>query len=57
MYDYDNNFKVMCLLMPETDEKTMILYDNNPNSWSVPVVGPRPPYYTNPRYAPYYPVI
>lgn len=57
MNDYYYNPKVRYLLMSQTEGKEEILYDNNPNTWSAPVIGTRPPYYTNPQYEQYYPVI
>ncbi|WP_185959626.1 hypothetical protein [Lentibacillus cibarius] len=57
MYDAYYNPEVWYLLLAQTGEKAEMRYDNNPNKWSVPVIGPRPPYYVNPRYEPYYPVI
>ncbi|WP_187385752.1 hypothetical protein [Gorillibacterium timonense] len=32
-------------------------YDLNPYTWTMPVLGPRPPFYTNPIYEWRYPVI
>lgn len=49
--------EVMLLLVEQTDEKVELLYDSNQNTFELPLIGPRPPYYYNPRYVPYYPVI
>lgn len=49
--------KVKVLLINHSDKKVPMLYDNNPYTWPMPKVGPRPPFYTNPRYVQYYPVI
>lgn len=49
--------KANVLLMPQTNEQDHIRYDNNPFTWETPRVGTRPPYYTNPSYEQYYPVI
>gem|GEM_PF-534014 len=57
MYDDYYNPEVRYLLMSQTYDKAKILYDNNSNAWSAPVIGSRPPYYTNPRYMPYYQLI
>ncbi|WP_176142504.1 hypothetical protein [Halobacillus hunanensis] len=54
---YYYNPEVRLLLLPESDEKEKLLYDENPSEFEVPKIGPRPPYYYNPRYEPYYPVI
>ncbi|SDB97647.1 hypothetical protein SAMN04488112_101242 [Melghirimyces thermohalophilus] len=49
--------RVTLLLIHHSDEKVPLLYDENPYTWSMPKIGQRPPYYFNPRYEPYYPVI
>ncbi|KRF54615.1 hypothetical protein ASG97_04220 [Bacillus sp. Soil745] len=49
--------EVKWLLVEQSDEKVELLYDSNPNTFELPLIGPRPPYYYNPRYVPYYPVI
>ncbi len=54
---YYYNPEVRLLLISQTDEKEQILYNHNSNTWSLPKIGPRPPYYYNPRYKPYYPRI
>ncbi|WP_234982738.1 hypothetical protein [Ornithinibacillus halophilus] len=51
------NPEVKYLLLPKSDKKESILYNKNEKSWDVPAIGPRPPYYTNPIYKPYYPSI
>ncbi|WP_167751445.1 hypothetical protein [Lentibacillus salicampi] len=57
MYNYYYNPEVRYLLMSQVKGKAKVLYDNNPQAWPAPVIGPRPPYYTNPRYMPSDPVI
>lgn len=47
---------VQLLLQPQSDAKLPMLYDNNPYTWTVPVTGIRPPYFTNPRYGWNFPV-
>ncbi|CAH0150821.1 MULTISPECIES: hypothetical protein [Bacillales] len=54
-YYYSEEVKL--LLVEQSDEKVELLYDSNPNTFELPLIGPRPPYYYNPRYVPYYPVI
>jgi hypothetical protein len=54
-YYYSEEVKL--LLVDQSDEKVELLYDSNPNTFELPLIGPRPPYYYNPRYVPYYPVI
>jgi hypothetical protein len=49
--------EIKLLLVNHSDEKEEILYNSNPSSWLMPKIGPRPPYYCNPRYEQYYPVI
>jgi hypothetical protein len=57
LYYYRLNREVKLLLINHSKEKEEILYNSNPNPWKMPKIGPRPPYYTNPRYEPFYPVI
>ncbi len=49
--------EVKRVLMHHSDKKEQIFYNANPHPWSMPQIGPRPPYYYNPRYEKYYPVI
>ena len=55
MYYYNPEIRV--LLVNHSDEKVEMLYDSNPNTWEMPLIGSRPPYYCYPRYEQYYPVI
>ncbi|CAH0345367.1 MULTISPECIES: hypothetical protein [unclassified Bacillus (in: firmicutes)] len=48
--------EVRLLLVNHSDEKVMMLYDND-HTWPMPLIGPRPPYYTNPRYEKNFPLI
>jgi hypothetical protein len=48
---------VKLLLVKHSDEKVKLLYDENPYPWKMPKIGPRPPYYCNPKCQPYYPII
>jgi hypothetical protein len=54
---YYYNPEVKLLLVAQSVEKEEMLYDFNSNKLEVPKIGPRPPYYFNPRYEQYYPVI
>jgi hypothetical protein len=45
------------LLITQSEEKKKMIYDSNAHKLEVPKIGPRPPYYCNPRYEQYYPVI
>jgi hypothetical protein len=49
--------EVKLLLLPQTDEKELVLYNDNPYSFELPKIGPRPPYYAHPRYEKEYPII
>lgn len=49
--------EVKFLLVDHSDEQVEMLYDFNSHTWPMPKIGPRPPYYCNPRYEQYYPVI
>jgi len=49
------NPQVKWLLVDQSDKKVNMNYLQH--SWSMPVIVKRPPYYTNPRYKPYYPLV
>jgi len=49
--------EVQLLLVNQSNEKVEVLYNSNPHPFKMPKIGPRPPYYYNPRYEQYYPVI
>lgn len=49
--------EVRFLLVDASDEKVEVLYNSNPCPFKSPIIGPRPPYYFNPRYEQYYPII
>lgn len=57
MYDYRFSREVKLLLINHTDEKEEVIYNDNPQPLKMPKIGPRPPYYYNPRYEQYFPVI
>lgn len=57
MYDFYYHPKVVYLLLSQAKAIAAIHYDQNLNDWPAPEIGPRPPYYINPRYEPYYPTI
>jgi hypothetical protein len=56
MHDH-NSPGAELLLLPQTDEKELVLYNDNPYSYEMPKIGPRPPFYAHPRYEKEYPVI
>ena len=49
------NLYVQLLLLNDSDETMDMEYLDF--VWQMPLIGPRPPYYTNPRYDLNYPVI
>jgi len=49
------NPTVKWLLVNESDERVCMSYLQH--NWLMPVIAKRPPFYTNPRYEPYYPLI
>ncbi|SEM15517.1 hypothetical protein SAMN05192533_101231 [Mesobacillus persicus] len=57
MQAYVYNPEVKLLLVNQSNEKETVVYNHNPYGFQLPKIGPRPPYYTNPRYEPYYPKI
>jgi hypothetical protein len=57
LYYYRVNREVKLLVLNHSNEKEEIQYNSNSKPFKMPKIGPRPPYYTNPRYEPYYPKI
>ena len=57
MEDYKSCPGVNLLMIPHSDEKVEVLYNSNSNTFEMPKIGPRPPYYCNPQCEWYYPVI
>nr|WP_198044807.1 hypothetical protein [Lysinibacillus timonensis] len=53
--EYYYNPEVRLLLINQSKEKEPIKYGTM--TFKLPLIGPRPPYYLNPRYEPYYPAI
>ncbi|WP_462413109.1 hypothetical protein [Neobacillus sp. Marseille-QA0830] len=49
--------EVKYLLINHSNEKVEVLYASNPYAFRLPLIGTRPPYYTNPRYEQHYPII
>ncbi|MEK3731832.1 MULTISPECIES: hypothetical protein [Paenibacillus] len=54
---FDFHPRARLLLVNHTNEKVQMLYNANPYTWSMPLIGARPPFYANPRYEPNYPLI
>ncbi|MDT2047312.1 MULTISPECIES: hypothetical protein [Bacillaceae] len=52
---YEFNKEVQLLLVTQSDDKVKMVYIHN--SWSMPKIGPRPPYYCYPNYKMNKPVI
>ncbi|GHH99860.1 hypothetical protein [Neobacillus kokaensis] len=56
-YYYQLSREAKLLLVNDSKEKEEVVYNSNQQPVKIPLIGPRPPYYANPRYEPYYPVI
>ncbi|MBL4951563.1 hypothetical protein RCG24_12525 [Neobacillus sp. OS1-32] len=56
-YYYQFSREAKLLLVDFSEEKEELLYNSNPHPFMIPQIGKRPPFYTNPRYEQYYPVI
>ncbi|MCR1899636.1 hypothetical protein NSA47_11680 [Irregularibacter muris] len=48
---------VNLLLVNYSNERVQIIYNANSKAFELPKIGPRPPYYCNPRCEQYYPII
>lgn len=57
MQSYHFSREVMLLLVEHSDEKVELIYNANPYPFKMPKIRSRPPYYYNPRYKQYYPII
>jgi hypothetical protein len=53
---FEFNPEVKLLLLNHSDAKVTMVYAGR-DSWPMPEIGWRPPYYTNPRYGFNYPII
>ncbi|WP_192869507.1 hypothetical protein [Lentibacillus sediminis] len=53
--EYYLSLEVKLLLVNQSNETVEMQYIDH--KWEMPKIGPRPPYYYNPRYEQYYPVI
>ncbi|WP_438434884.1 hypothetical protein [Gorillibacterium sp. sgz500922] len=49
--------QVKLLLVPQSSQTVDMQYADNPFTWTMPLIGRRPPYYASPRYEWSYPVI
>ncbi len=49
--------EVKLLIVNYSSEKEEVVYNHHPYSVKITQIGPRPPFYCNPRYEQYYPVI
>ncbi|WP_162840594.1 hypothetical protein [Gracilibacillus timonensis] len=54
---YYYNPEVKLLLVNQSNEKVGVRYEAGQHTFQLPKIGPRPPYYTNPRYGQYFPII
>ncbi|HLU23088.1 hypothetical protein [Lederbergia graminis] len=57
MKEYYFNPEVKLLLIQQSDEKVKVVYDDNESEFLLPFISARPPFYTNPRYVPEFPII
>lgn len=57
MQNYYYSPEIKFLLINHSEEKVEILYNANHSFIAVPKISLRPPYYYNPGYEQYYPVI
>ncbi|WP_372631039.1 hypothetical protein [Cohnella sp.] len=48
---------VRLLLVTGSNARVQMRYASNPYTWSMPEIGPRPPFYANPRYGANYPIL
>ncbi|MEW9110336.1 hypothetical protein ACQCT6_08110 [Cytobacillus gottheilii] len=54
MLPYYVNLEVKYLLIDESNEKEEVFYADNETPFNLAMIGPRPPFYANPRYEPYF---
>jgi hypothetical protein len=54
MVSYYVNLEVKYLLIDESNEKEDVYYADNSHPFKLAMIGPRPPFYTDPRYEPYF---
>ncbi len=57
MQNYYYHPEVKLLLVNHSDEKVEVFYNTNQIPFKMPLIGQRPPFYTNPQYEQYYPKI
>ncbi len=55
LMNYYYNPEIKLLLLDVSKLKVVVTYQDN--EFQLPMVGPRPPYYTNPKYEQYFPTI
>lgn len=49
--------QVQLLTQGKSNEKVPVMYNENNQPYTLPLMGLRPPYFTNPQYTPYYPIL
>lgn len=54
--EYYYNPEVKLLLINQSDKRVRVSYASD-HQFELPMIGPRPPYYTNPIYVPYIPIL
>jgi len=57
MHDSVPNGQVELLLINHSEQQVKVLYNSNSKPFLLPQIGLRPPYFYNPRYEQYYPII
>ncbi|WP_179134596.1 hypothetical protein [Oceanobacillus timonensis] len=57
MQQYDYNPEATLLLINHSNEKVNVLYTATNQRFLLPKIGERPPYFMNPDYRQYYPII
>ncbi len=49
--------EIRLLLIDQSDQTVQMLYSDNASTWAMPLIGKRPPFYTNPRYTQTFPIL
>ncbi|WP_230398132.1 hypothetical protein [Novisyntrophococcus fermenticellae] len=54
---YEFSPEIKLLLLKHSTEEVQMQYDSDRCTWSMPKIGRRPPYYTDPEYVLNFPII
>lgn len=57
MHNLAFNRQIEILLINHSKEQVKVLYNSNSSPFLLPKIGIRPPFFYNPRYEQYYPII